>query len=103
MTESPKDAAALIIERLDQNFKPTRGLRYRIYVVNDVYDDSYNFFLDIKSKYTNERSIPLHSLEEYTLEYLERVIRLVEMSTQMTIEFQHFEGLRWPVRQRLIK
>ncbi|WP_054726712.1 hypothetical protein [Paucilactobacillus hokkaidonensis] len=51
MTESVKQASELILKRLKEDFKPQLNHRYRLMVVDNVYDDTYNFFLDIQHKH----------------------------------------------------
>lgn len=96
MIESSEQAAKTITTRISQLFKPGVNQYLRIDVVNNRFTRQYNFFYDIRKKQTRERSIPLHSLTEYRLEYLESVVAQIQKQTQLTIRFSGFEGQRWP-------
>jgi len=74
MIETPQQAAKLIQQRLAIYFKPQARHRYQIEIVNNIYGPTYNFFLNSQAPHQRERSLPLHRLQVYQLDYLEAVI-----------------------------
>lgn len=102
MTESVKQASELILNRLKADFHPKLNHRYQIMVVDNVYDETYNFFLDIQHKHNRQRSIPLHSVTKYELGFLEQVIEQIKAETQLTIVYINFHEQRWPHSQHII-
>lgn len=102
MIETVKQASELIIERLDKAFKPKLHHRYQLMVVDNVYDQTYNFFLDIWHQHNRRRSIPLHSVVTYELQFLEQVINQITANTNLTIVYINFHQQRWPLSQRII-
>ncbi|WP_137597848.1 acetyl-CoA carboxylase [Paucilactobacillus kaifaensis] len=102
MTESVKQASELILKRLSAGFAPKLNHRYQLMVVDNVYDQTYNFFLDIQHKRNRRRSIPLHSITKYELQFLEQVIKQIKANTKLTIVYINFHEQRWPLSQRII-
>lgn len=102
MTETVKQASELILARLNGLFKPKSNHRYQLVVVNNVYDQTYNFFLEIHHKHDRSRSIPLHSVTKFELAFLEHVIEQIKTGTNLTIEYINFHHQRWPHSQRII-
>ncbi|MFD1319123.1 acetyl-CoA carboxylase [Loigolactobacillus zhaoyuanensis] len=103
MIETTQQAAKLIQQRIQRYFKPQTRQRYQIDVVNNIYGPTYNFFLNIQVPQQRERSLPLHRLQVYQLNYLENVITLLQNTTQLTFNFIDFKQLRWPDKQTLIR
>lgn len=93
----------LITERIDHLFKRKMQTRYWLMVTDDVYDKTYNFFFNFQKKGQRLRSVPLHTVSNYDLGYLERLITGLRKHTQLTIEYVGFTGQRWPVSQRIIQ
>lgn len=103
MTKTERETADLIIGRLQQLFKPQSKRQYKLVVVNDMYDDGFNFFFDTKHSIKSERSVSLATIEGRDLEFLEKTIRLVKKETNLSIEYVEFDGERWPISQRAIR
>jgi len=93
----------LIIERIQINFTRQRRTEYWLQVVNDPYDQTYNFFINIQPKKQRIHSIPLHTVTKYDLIYLERLIDQISSVFQLSISYDGFTGLTWPVKQELIQ
>lgn len=102
LIETSEQAAKLILERLEKDFSRHSRTIYQMLIVRDRFDDVYNFFLEIKPKNRREKSIPLHTLDNYELTYLEAVINALQQQTQITMQFKGFEGLIWPQAQTRI-
>lgn len=100
MTDIDDDIRTLN-KRISEQFQPVSQTQYRIDVVDEPHEKHYNFFLEILPKYRRQKSVPLHTLKEYDLEYLEQVIN--GLSTKLTIVYRGFEGQRWPSNDRLIQ
>ncbi len=94
---------AIIDKRLKTLFKPVSQSRYWLQVVNDPYDQSYNFFFNSQRRNQHVKSIPLHRLTDYQLTYLETVITGLRTKTNLTIEFAGFTGMKWPTTQKIIQ
>lgn len=93
----------IIIDRIEQNFKRRYATLYWLQVVNDTYDQTYNFFINIQPRNQRRHSIPLHTVEEYDLSYLENLINQIRHRYHLTIVYDGFTGLKWPVKQELIQ
>lgn len=64
-------------------FKKLPQTIYRINIVNDKFDENYNFFMEIKPRNKRIKSMPLHTVNNYNLEYLENL--LVELRKQIAL------------------
>lgn len=93
----------LIMERINKLFTRAPHTRYRINVANNVYEKQYNFFFEIIPHGQRMHSIPLHSVNVYTLDYLEQVIKMIQQQTQLTIKYVGFTDMKWPESQRTIQ
>lgn len=93
----------LITERLAQSFKRLSRTHYWIEIAKDPYDCQYNFFFNSQRVGQRLKSIPLHSVETYELQYLESLLQELRKETQLTIKFVGFTGEKWPGSQRLIQ
>ncbi|MEE6666155.1 hypothetical protein PS423_01925 [Pediococcus acidilactici] len=88
--------AKVILERIESLFKRVPNTRYLINVVNDHFDQTYNFFFFIAKKKQRPHSIPLHSIKKYDLEYLEIVVNEIKKHYHLTLTYNGFSGQRWP-------
>ncbi|AMV60639.1 Hypothetical protein ADU72_1280 [Pediococcus damnosus] len=102
LIETSEQAAKLILERLQKDFLRKSRTIYQMLVVRDHFSQTFNFFLEIKPKNQREKSIPLHTIENYDLAYLESVIRNLQKKTQITMQFKGFHELVWPESQNRI-
>lgn len=93
----------IIEERLDAQFKRQANTIYWIDIANNIYAKKFNFFLSSQFKQLPQRSIPLHSLENYQLDYLEEVVTELRQHTQLTFKYYGFLNLIWPKSQRIIQ
>ncbi|QXJ68573.1 acetyl-CoA carboxyl transferase [Lacticaseibacillus paracasei] len=94
--------AKIINERIDQHFKCLRNHMYHIDITNMRFAKQYNFFICDQPRGKRAKSIPLHFVENYDLEYLEKVIQGVREHTQLTMIFTGFaDSSRWPSNDRL--
>ncbi|AQW20649.1 acetyl-CoA carboxylase [Lentilactobacillus curieae] len=93
----------LILERINPLFKRISHTRYWIRIVNDHYDNQFNFFFHSQRAGMRERSIPLHSITNYQLEYLETVINEIQEHFNLSIYYSGFKGQRWPSNNRVIQ
>lgn len=102
--ETPNDSAKLIVQRLQSHFKRLPHTRYWMVVVNNSYDRQYNFFIEMSHRQRCTRSIPLHSITDYSLINLEHVIQQVHLQNKLPIHFRGFgDQQRWPESGRLIR
>ena len=93
----------IILERIRQNFTRKRDTEYYLQVVNDYYDQTYNFFINIRPRGKRLHSIPLHTVEDYRLSYLEKIIDKIMEQYKFSITYDGFVGQRWPEKQELIQ
>lgn len=98
-----KSQADIIAERAAPLFTRKRNTLYWYSVVNDIYDQAYNFFFNIHPRGHRRRSIPLHTLPDYDLATLENVVTALRQSNHLTIEFVGFTGSYWPQAGTLIQ
>jgi hypothetical protein len=97
------DDLKIILERIELNFKRRPQTEYYLQVVNDTYDRTYNFFINIQPKNKRRHSIPLHTINNYKLSYLEKIISKILSKYHFTIMYDGFTGLKWPYKQELIQ
>ncbi|WP_127849605.1 acetyl-CoA carboxylase [Lacticaseibacillus hulanensis] len=95
--------ARIIFDRADALFGRHRNTRYWITVVNNRYGQQYNFFFNTVPRGRRHKSVPLHTLEQYNLPLLERVIGELRCVLKLTYEFVGFTGMRWPESGRVIQ
>lgn len=100
---TPTKEAELIYSRIEPLFKRMSRTRYQINISNDSYDKTYNFFFESQHAGQRLKSTPLHSLDEYQLEFLEQVVDALKQHTQLTIQYVGFTGEVWPVKQTVIQ
>lgn len=93
----------IIIQRIEQHFTRKPQTSYGLQIVNDGYDQTYNFFINIQHKAKRQRSIPLHTVENYQLSYLEKLVSQITKRYHLTIVYDGFTGLKWPMKQELIQ
>ncbi|WP_283679183.1 acetyl-CoA carboxylase [Lentilactobacillus sp. Marseille-Q4993] len=93
----------ILLERIQPLFKRMSQTRYWIRVVNDQFDEQYNFFFHSQHRGMREKSVPLHSIKNYRLEYLEKVISLFKENLNLSIYYAGFKGLRWPSTNKRIQ
>ncbi|WP_057803424.1 hypothetical protein [Pediococcus stilesii] len=93
----------IIMRRIQILFKRMNQTLYRIEVVNDKFDEEFNFFFHIQPKNRRIKSVPLHAVKKYDLEYLEEIINLIKKQTNLSIEFIGFEDLHWQSNHRMIQ
>lgn len=94
--------AQYVLKQVNKYFKPGIRARYYILVVNDRFDHTFNFFFNVFKSRQFSRSIPLHRIKHYNLEYLEHIVKNLQKETQLTINFVLFENQRWPSTNKLI-
>ena len=97
------DDLDIIMGRVKILFKRKPRTIYKISVVNDHFDQTYNFFFCVDEKEKRSRSVPLHSIKTYELEYLEELITAIKKQTKLTIEYSGFKDVRWPKTNLLIQ
>lgn len=97
------DDLRLILERIEQYFTRCYQTRYWLQVVNDQYDKTYNFFINIQPKGQRVRSIPLHTIEQYNLSYLEKIINEIQKNIHLSFMYDGFTGQKWSIKQELIQ
>ncbi|WP_235017811.1 acetyl-CoA carboxylase [Pediococcus acidilactici] len=86
-----------IIEgRIEVLFKRVPGTQYRINVVNDLFDHTYDFFFQSQPQHQRIKSVPLHTYHEYDLSKLELLIEKLQEYTALSIEYTGFAGQKWP-------
>lgn len=93
----------IIDQRIEKLFKRISRTRYWIQIVNDPYDQTYNFFFNSQRRGERLKSVPLHKLVNYQLTYLEQLIKGLRTKTNLTIEFTGFTGMRWPTTHKIIQ
>lgn len=93
----------LIEERITILFKRRSKTRYWLQVVDDPYDRTYNFFFNSQRKWERQKSVPLHTIAQHDLSYLETIIVALQSFTQLTIQYDGFTGQRWPSSFQLIQ
>jgi len=97
------DDYKLIIERIETNFTRKWDTKYFLQIVNDPYDQTYNLFINVQPRNKRMHSIPLHTIFEYNLSYLEKLVGQIAQKYQLTIVYDGFIGLKWPITQELIQ
>ena len=102
LIETSEQATKLILERLQKDFLRKSRTIYQMLIVRDRFSLTFNFFLEIKPKNHREKSIPLHTIENYDLSYLEQIIRDLQKQPQITMQFRGFQELVWPESQNRI-
>lgn len=93
----------IIVERIEKYFKRKPNTEYYLQIVNDQYDQTYNFFINIRPKLKRLHSIPLHTISTYNLSYLEKLIGQINKKIHLTIVYDGFVGMKWPIKQELIQ
>lgn len=102
--ETAMESSELILQRLQAHFKRLPHTRYCVVVVNNVYDQQYNFFVEVGRHQRCTRSIPLHSITDYLLSNLEQVVQQIQLHNHLPIHFNGFGGQqRWPQSGQLIR
>ncbi|WP_295746941.1 acetyl-CoA carboxylase [uncultured Limosilactobacillus sp.] len=91
--ESASAAAKLILKRIYDHFDHHLNVRYRILIVNDTFNQQYNWFLEWQRPGHRTRSVPLHSLAASRTS-LPAVVRLVRQGVGMTIAYRGFAHQR---------
>ncbi|MEJ6401195.1 acetyl-CoA carboxylase [Nicoliella lavandulae] len=82
--------AELIYQRIQPWFKRLPNTRYRLIIVNDVYDHCYNFYIEISRYRTLTRLVPLHELDDYELASLIKVVRNLYHDFHLPAELRNF-------------
>ena len=98
-----KEDMTVIMGRINILFKRKLQTFYRIEVVNDKFDHTYNFFFRTQPKNQRISSVPLHTIKNYDLTYLEKLINRIQKQTNLSIEYIGFENLKWPTTNQLIQ
>jgi len=97
------DDLKILLERIRGLFKLQYRTRYWVMLVDDHFDKTYNFFFHYQRKQQRERSIPLHAVKTYNLEYLEKLIADLRSVYHFNITYVGFEDEYWPSTHRLIQ
>ncbi|WP_427022399.1 hypothetical protein [Pediococcus acidilactici] len=79
--------ARVILQRIQRYFKKIPNTYYAINIVDDRFDDCYNFFFIVHKKNSRPHSIPLRRVTPYDLESLKEVVREVRKVYQLTIKY----------------
>lgn len=93
----------LLTSRIKIYFRRLHQTRYWLVIVDNHYDHIYNFFICQQKKKRPLRSIPLHSIENYDLEYLEQLVDALHQEIKLSIDYYGFVGQRWPSSNRIIQ
>ncbi|MCT1176013.1 acetyl-CoA carboxylase [Pediococcus pentosaceus] len=94
----------LINQRIETLFNVSKfNTQFWSVIVNDIYDHSYNIFFSEQRQGQRERSIPIHTLEKYTLTDLEEIVRGLQQRWKFTIKFIQFKNQLWPTSQKVIQ
>ncbi|MFT8836846.1 hypothetical protein [Liquorilactobacillus satsumensis] len=101
--ETSRRQASIIFERIQKYFKPHIPARYQIQVVNNKFDKKYNFFFVVSKPKRMTRSIPLRTIREQDLVYLEAIVTELKKLIKLTIKFIGFDDQRWESNGKLIK
>ncbi|EQE00520.1 hypothetical protein QAS_4095 [Clostridioides difficile CD9] len=95
--------AKIIIERIEEHFKRVPNTRYTVNVVNNIYDEQYNFFFEIQKINERMKSVPLHSVNNYDLENLENIVNEIKAVYKLSFDYTGFIGQRWPGSWQVIQ
>ncbi|MFT8606515.1 MAG: acetyl-CoA carboxylase [Liquorilactobacillus ghanensis] len=101
-SQKSHNEARLISRRITQYFKPHIKARYQILVVNNKFDQTFNFFFELQQPPQLPHSFPLHRVTHYDLAYLEEIIKQLQSEYGFTFTFRNFTGLFWPNAQQAI-
>lgn len=93
----------IILERIEEHFKRVPNTRYTVNVVNNVYDEQYNFFFVIQKRNERMKSVPLHLVNNYDLENLENIINEIKAVYKLSFDYTGFTGQRWPNSWQVIQ
>lgn len=88
---TPSREAQIIIQRALERFSYHQHVRYRLLIVNDSYNRQYNFFLEWRRPVERSRSVPLHSVHEYDVAYLQQVLVFVQRQIGFSVVLRDFE------------
>ncbi|KAF0362518.1 hypothetical protein GBP13_08485 [Pediococcus acidilactici] len=80
----------IILERIHENFKRVPNTIYKINVVDDKFDKTYNFFIYIAKRGKRPHSIPLRTIKNYDMDYLQEVISGIKEHYQLTFTYTGF-------------
>lgn len=83
--------ATLIVQRIFAHFHHHIHVRYRILIVNDVFNARYNWFLEWQRPGHRTRSVSLHSMGA-DQQLLTAVVRQVSRQVGMSIVYRGFSG-----------
>ena len=98
-----KQDLKIITECINLLFKRLPRTRYRLMITNNHYDQTYNFFFNSQRVYHRLKSVPLHTLTNYDLGELEKLVNSLQQKLKFTIDFVGFTGERWPQSQKIIQ
>lgn len=88
--------------RVEVLFKNLPQTMYRINIVDDRFSQTYKFFMDIKSKDQKIKSMPLHVVKTYDLDYLEQLLNKLRKQTTLPFNFEGFQGKIWPCSKKSV-
>lgn len=95
--EPPTTTAEIVVKGAMKHFKRLPHTIYRLMIVPNPYDHSYNFFFEYARPHHRTRSIPLHTIYNDDLANLEEVVRAIRQINGLPIHFRNFKpGSRWP-------
>lgn len=92
-----------IMKTIEILFKRLDKTKYWLQISRDKYDKTFNIFFNSQHANDNLRSVRIHKIGYYNLEYLEAIVAKIHEQTQLTIEYVGFSELKWPSSQRLIQ
>lgn len=102
--ESPQKTAEIVVKRAMKHFKRLPHTIYRLMVVPNPYEHTFNFFFEYARPHHRTRSIPLHTLYNDSLANLEEVIYQIRQINGLPIHFRNFaKDSRWPKSGRRIR
>ncbi|WP_057894425.1 hypothetical protein [Lacticaseibacillus brantae] len=97
------DDLKILLKHIKKMFNLQYHTRYWLMLVDDRFDKTYNFFFHYQRKRQRERSIPLHAVKTYNLEYLEKLIKDLQVVYHFSIIYVGFEDEYWPSNHQLIQ
>ena len=81
--------------RIEHYFMPHIKARYQIQIVNDKFDNSFNFFFLYKKGAENTHSIPIRVIKDHDWIYFEQIVRELHHRVDFTLRFTGFQGEIW--------
>ena len=98
---TPNQRAETLNKRIDENFKKQAHHIYTLWVVNERWNHTINFFMDDQPRgiKARRRSTPLMTIDGNSdWELVEYLVMMVRQHTQISIQFRGWRPMldRWP-------